>query len=73
MEDGSIQLSDVTEVISNYFVVGDSDSLIPAGDFKNLEGFRYYLTRKLAHLLDSKYDTLISILYRIDVDRKSVE
>ena len=72
MEDGNIQLSDVAEVISNYFVVGDSGSLIPAGDFRKLEEFRSYLTQKLAHLMDYKYDTLINVLYRIDVDEEKL-
>ena len=61
------QLKEVSNFISNSFATDDSHSLIPNGDFKTLGEFRLYLTNKLSELLDTKYDTLINILYRIDV------
>ena len=61
------QLTEVSNFISNSFAWDDSHSLIPNGDFKTLEEFKLYLTNKLSDLLDTKYNTLINILYRIDV------
>jgi hypothetical protein len=61
------QLTEVSKFISDSFALDDAHSLIPNSDFKTLEEFKLYLTNKLAELLDTKYDTLINILYRIDV------
>jgi hypothetical protein len=61
------QLTEVSKFISDSFTQDESKSLIPNSDFKTLEEFKKYLTNKLAELLDTKYDTLINILYRIDV------
>ena len=61
------QLTEVSKFISDSFTLDESKSLIPNSDFKTLEEFKKYLTNKLAELLDTKYDTLINILYRIDV------
>lgn len=60
-------LTDLAKFVSKNFEISESDSLIPAVDFKTLKEFKAYLTEKLAFLLYNKYDTLINILYRIDV------
>ena len=67
MDNESNYLSDLTIFVSKNFEISNSDSLIPAHDFKTLEKFKAYLTDRLASLLDNKYDTLINILYRVDV------
>jgi hypothetical protein len=67
MDNENNNLTELTIFVSKNFELSELDSLIPAGDFKTLEGFKAYLTKKLAFLLDNKYDTLINILYRIDV------
>ena len=67
MDYESNHLSDLTIFVSKNFEISELDSLIPAGDFKTLEEFKAYLTDRLASLLDNKYNTLINILYRIDV------
>ena len=61
------QLTEVSKFISDSFTLDESQSLVPNGDFKTLEEFKKFLTNKLAELLDTKYDTLINILYRIDI------
>lgn len=68
------QLTEVSRFISDSFALDESQSLIPNGDFNTLEEFKKYLTNKLEKLLDTKYDALINILYRIDVgeDKLSV-
>lgn len=73
MGDNKKHINDVSVVVSNDFKISDSDSLIPAGDFKSLEEFRIYLTKKLSVLLDYKFDTLINILYRIDVNEERLK
>ena len=67
------QLMEVSNFISNWFATDDSHSLIPNGEFKTLEEFRLYLTNKISDLLDTKYNTLINILYRIDVEEKKLD
>ena len=61
------KLTEVSKFIANSFTMDESQSLVPKRDFQNIEEFKKYLTNKLAELLDTKYDTLINILYRIDV------
>jgi len=67
MDNENNHLTDLSTFVSKNFEIPDSDSLIPAGDFKSLEEFKTFLTDRLAFLLDNKYDSLINILYRIDV------
>ena len=67
MDNENDHLTDLTIFVSKNFEISELDSLIPAGDFETLEEFKAYLTDRLAFLLDNKYDTLINILYRIDV------
>jgi hypothetical protein len=67
MDNHNNHLTDLTIFVSQNFEISGSDSLIPVCDFETLEDFKAYLTDRLAFLLDNKYDTLINILYRIDV------
>ena len=67
MDNDNNHLTELSIFVSKNFEISDSDSLIPAGDFKTLEEFKTFLTDRLAFLFDNKYDTLINILYRIDV------
>jgi hypothetical protein len=65
-------ISDISIFVSKDFSINDAVSLIPAKDFKTLEEFKLYLTEKLSDLLDNKYDTLINILYKIDVNEEKL-
>ena len=67
MEKEKNHLTDLTIFVSKNFEISELESLNPAGDFKTLEEFKAFLSEKLAFLLDKKYDTLINILYRIDI------
>jgi len=66
------KVTEISEFISKDFMVGNSNSLIPVGDFINLNEFRLYLSQKLSNLMDNNYDSFINILYRIDVDEEKL-
>ena len=73
MDKENNHLTDLSIFVSKNFEISESDSLIPADDFTTLEEFKNYLTNRLAFLLDNKYDTLINILYRIDVPEDKLD
>jgi hypothetical protein len=64
--------AEISLVVSNDFKITESESLIPEIDSRTLEEFKAYLTEKLSYLLDNKYNTLINILYRIDVNEEKL-
>ena len=68
MDNAKSEVTAVTKVIAKDFQVGDDTSLIPAADVLNFEELKKYLTEKIAFLLENKYDTLVNILYKIDVN-----
>jgi hypothetical protein len=72
MDSDESQVTAVTKVIAKDFQVGADDSLIPAADVINFEELKEYLTEKLLYLLENKYDTLINILYKIDVNEEKL-
>jgi hypothetical protein len=72
MDEDKKQISNVSVFVSHDFSINESDTLIPAGDFPTLEEFRIYLQQKIADLLENKYNTLINILYRIDVSENKL-
>jgi hypothetical protein len=72
MDNDKAQVTDVTKVISKDFQVGDADSLIPITDVLNFEELKKYLIEKLTYLLENKYDTLINILYKIDISEEKL-
>jgi hypothetical protein len=67
MDNNKIQVTAVTKVIAKDFQIGEDDSLIPAADVINFEELKKYIAEKLSYLLEHKYDTLLNILYKIDV------
>jgi hypothetical protein len=72
MDNDKTQVTAVTRVIEKDFQIGDDDSLIPSVDVINFEELKRYLTEKLAYLLENKYDKLINILYKIDVNEEKL-
>ena len=70
MDNENNQLTDLSIVVSKNFEVSESDSLIPAGDFKTLEEFKIYLANRLAFLLDNKYDNKKSMLWQQQLIRR---
>jgi len=72
MDEEKQQVAEVTRFIEKDFLISDNNSLIPSADIASLEEFRKYLTEKLKFLLDDKFDTLVNILYRIDISEKKL-
>ena len=65
-----IQLSGI---ISKNFEQISPGFLINNNDIKDLEELKKYLASKIDIMLDEKYDLLINLLYRIDIDDKKIE
>ncbi|MEJ2614924.1 MAG: hypothetical protein P8Z35_08200 [Ignavibacteriaceae bacterium] len=68
--------SDITElsgIINRNFSEISPEFLLSTADIKSIEEMKRYLSAKINILLEEKYDSLINILYRIDVDDKKLE
>ena len=72
MNEDNYPIKAVVILVEKDFRISDSDSLIPANDSVRLDEFRKYLTGRLAYLLENKYETLINVLYRIDVNEEKL-
>lgn len=72
MNEEKKQVEEVVEFVERDFLINEDTSLIPAADTDSLEEFRKYLTEKLRLLLDEKFDLLVNILYRIDINEKKL-
>ena len=72
MDDQRSQVKTISQVISKDFQVDETKSLIPVSDLSTLEEFKEYLKEKLTYLLENRYDNLINILYRIDINEKKL-
>jgi len=72
MEEDKKQVNDIVKFVEKDFLIDEDNSLIPSADLESLEEFRRYLTEKLKFLLDEKYETLVNILYRIDISEKKL-
>ena len=66
------QINEIVKFVEKDFSISESNSLIPSKDVDSLEEFRIYLTGKLRCLLDEKFDLLVNILYRIDINEKKL-
>lgn len=72
MDDEKKQVKEIVKFVEKDFLISDRSSLIPSADLVSLEEFRKYLAEKLKHLLDEKFDTLVNILYKIDISEKKL-
>jgi hypothetical protein len=72
MEEDKQQVVEIVRFVEKDFLISENNSLIPIMDLTSLEEFRKYLTEKLKILLDEKFDTLVNILYRIDISEKKL-
>lgn len=72
MENENQSFEEIVAFVEKDFLIGENDSLIPSIDLNSLEEFKKYLTEKLKFLLDEKFDTLVNILYRIDISEKKL-
>jgi len=72
MEEEKQQVVEIVRFVEKDFLISETNSLIPTTDLTSLEEFRKYLAEKLKILLDEKFDTLVNILYRIDISEKKL-
>ena len=72
METEKQSVNEIIKFVEKDFLVGENNSLIPSTDSLSLEDFRKYLIGKLKYLLDEKFDTLVNVLYRIDISEKKL-
>ena len=66
------QVVEIVKFVEKDFLISNNNSLIPSADIASLEEFRKYLTERIKILLDEKFDTLVNILYRIDISEKKL-
>ena len=72
MDNEKQQVVEIVKFVEKDFLISDNNSLIPSADIASLEEFRKYLTERIKILLDEKFDTLVNILYRIDISEKKL-
>lgn len=72
MSEDNIMVTEIAKFIAKDFQLAGSDSLIPVNEVENIIRFKEYLTGRLTFLLENKYDTLMNILYRIDVNEEKL-
>ena len=72
MDNEKQQVVEIVKFVEKDFLISDNNSLIPSADIASLEEFRIYLTERIKILLDEKFDTLVNILYRIDISEKKL-
>lgn len=68
MSEEKNQVVEISETISKDFDKAGISSLITTESFDNLEQLKKFLTSKITELMDTDYEKLINILYRIDVN-----
>jgi len=72
MKEEKKQVNEVVKFVEKDFFVSGENSLIPSADIDTLEDFRKYLTSKLKHLLEEKFELLVNVLYKIDVSEEKL-
>jgi hypothetical protein len=72
MTENKNSIIEITKFVERDFLIAENQSLIPYAEMQSIEEFRKYLTEKLKFLLDDKFDTLVNILYRIDISEKKL-
>lgn len=72
MNEEKNQILEITETISRDFDKAGISSLISKGNFNSLTELKKYLSKKLRELLDTDFEKLINILYRIDVNEEKL-
>ena len=72
MENEKLQVKEIVKFVEKDFLISDNNSLVPFAELVSLEEFKKYLTEKLKYLLDEKFDILVNILYRIDINEKKL-
>ena len=68
MNEEKNKVLEISETIAKDFDKAGISAIITPDEFDNLSQLRTYLTKKITELLDTNYQKLINILYRIDVN-----
>ncbi len=72
MNEEKNQVIEVTETISKDFDKAGISSVIKPDGIDNLGQLKRRLTKKITELLDTNYEKLINILYRIDINENKL-
>jgi hypothetical protein len=72
-EKNNSEIVELSGIINRNFSEISPGFLLSAADINNIEEMKRHLSAKINILLEEKYDSLINILYRIDVDDKKIE
>ena len=73
MKEKDSDIKELSTLISNNFLSISSSNLISKDDIKNIEELKRYLSSKIKFLLEEKFDLLVNLLYRIDINDKKLE
>ena len=71
-EENNSEIVELSGIINTNFSEISPGFLLSIEDIKSIEEIKKYLSAKINILLEEKYDSLINILYRIDVDDKKI-
>lgn len=72
MKEEKNQVIEVSETISKDFDQAGISSVITTDGIDNLEQLKKHLTAKLTELMETNYEKLINILYRIDINESKL-
>ena len=73
MKGKNSDIEELSKLISNNFLSLSSTNLISKDDIKNIEELKKYLSSRIKFLLEEKFDLLVNLLYRIDINDKKLE
>jgi hypothetical protein len=72
-EEKKSDIIELSGIISRSFSQISPGFLLTESDIKSIEELKKYLSAQIKIFLDDKYDILINMLYRIDIDDKKIE
>ena len=67
------EIAELSGIISKNFSQLSPGFLVNKNDIKNFEELKKFLSGKIRILLEEKFDSLVNLLYRIDVEDKKIE
>ncbi len=73
MNEEKNQAIEVSETISRDFAKAGLSEVITSEEFDNLSQLKKFLTKKIIELMDTNYEKLINILYRIDINEEKLK
>ncbi len=73
MNEEKNQTLEVSETISRDFDKAGLSAVITSEEFDNLAELKKFLANKITELMDTNYEKLINILYRIDINEDKLK